>query len=569
MRLAAIDIGSNSIHLVVVDADTDGQLNIITQEKDMVRLGAGAMMAHTLLADRMSMALATIGRYVKFAQGRGAEKILITATSAVREANNRREFLQAVYQTTGLDVEILTGVEEARLIAMSVAQRMNLAGQRALIIDIGGGSTEFIVTNKEGEPELLLSMKIGAVRLAEMTYFSDPIKKKELGRFRNYLRAALAHTAQEIKSVGFDLVIGTSGTALNLVSLAAKKFSTAPLSTGHLNADFTTTSYQCTLAQLTTANEHLARLSEKDRTHIPELDPRRADIIIAGGQLLEAILQEVGATTITTCDWALREGVLLNYLAAHRQHSHADLGIPSLPPTALDVRDKAILAFARRYEYEPKHAHQVARLVGKLFDGLEKLHKLAPEDRVLLQYAALLHDIGYHIAHARHHKHGYYLIQHAELPGFSIPEVALIANLVRFHRGATPQKKKHPEYAALPKSIRRKLQRMLVLLRLADDFDRSHQSLVRDLQVRQTPQGWEIELLAIDNLEVELWYGRQVVDYCHQVFKQPITILRGGTTRTNSADFFPNSANTDPSTLDTTLTALATNPPNHDLVGAH
>lgn len=519
MILAAIDVGSNSIHFVLVKAEPGQYFELIAQEKDMVRLAAGAMGSHHLTKAKIEQSLATINRYVSFARARQAEHILITATSAVREATNKDIFLTRVKEQTGLTVEVLSGIEEARLISLAVSSAMHINGRRALIIDIGGGSTEFIITDGT-KPLFLNSMRLGAVRLAENQKLSDPVKKKELVQMRKQLSSALAHTAQEIQDIGYEIVIGTSGTILNLVGLAAqtKENSTSP------EKGFNPFSQQCSLAELKQINDTLAKMTEKERANFPGLDPKRADIIIAGGQLLEAILNEIGAKEIVTCDWSLREGVLLNYVDQMKHLFHVDLGEVKLDEKDLDVKDKTILSIARRYEYQPAHAHQVAKLVGKLFDKLSYLHQLTQEDRVLLQYAAILHDIGYHISHVRHHKHAYYLIQNSEAPGFNSREIAIIANLVRFHRGPTPSKKKHGFYKRLSKNDQEKVLQMSALLRVADGLDRTHRSLVDDLQIECLGKIVKIDILSKESCELEIWYTKEISSYFEEIFQKKLVV---------------------------------------------
>lgn len=526
MLLAAIDIGSNSIHLVLVEAHQGGRFKILAREKEMVRLAAGSMSTHHLSRTRIERALEVLTRYVNFSRARGAERILATATSAVREATNRDYFVNRVREVTGINIEILSGIEEARLISLAVTEGMHLENRRALIIDIGGGSTEFIIT-EGGQPLLLRSMRIGAVRLAESERLSDPIKKKELSKLRANLRADLARTTQEINEIGYETVIGTSGSILNVVSLASR------LHTSNLSpqSNFTSFSYTASLEEITQVNNWLAQMTERERALVPGLDPSRADIIVTGGQILEVILREVKAQEITTCDWALREGILLDYIAKHTDLPHADLGLIKLDEKTLDVRDKSILALARRYQYQPIHAHQVAKLAGQLFDEMRTLHCLAEEDRVLLQYAAILHDIGYHISHTGHHRHAYYLIQNAELPGFSSSEAAIIATIVRFHRGSRPKKSRHPEYAALDRRTRQRVLKMSALLRLADGLDRSHRAVVEAVTTRKLGSGWEVEIQSQEDCDLELWYASRMLGYFEEVFNTQLYLTRRDSSR--------------------------------------
>src|SRR5437870_774109 len=429
MKLAAIDIGSNSIHLVIVRAVQGQHPEIIDREKEMVRLGAVTLREHQLPKETIERAITTLRRFKKMAEHNGADPIITTATSAVRESRNSDEFIDRVRKEVGLDVHLLPGVEEARLISLAVSEVTEFNNRRALIIDIGGGSTEFIITTGR-EPELLLSLRVGAVRLTEKFVTTDPISPVELNRLVANIRSDLTRAIWEIKAASFDFVIGTSGTVLNMVdAVMLDDDGKAP----ETLSDFESFSQTVTLDHIARLNRKLAGMTLRERAQVRGIEEARADIIVAGGLLLECILSDLGAAEITSCDWSLREGVILDYLRRRRElqatpqtlratAAPADedaLLNPVSDDSTLNVRARSVLSVARRYDYDVAHSHHVARLATQIFDDTKEVHRLGGQDRKLLQYAGILHDIGFHIAHNTHHRHGLYLINNSDLPGFS------------------------------------------------------------------------------------------------------------------------------------------------------
>jgi exopolyphosphatase/guanosine-5'-triphosphate,3'-diphosphate pyrophosphatase len=535
MKIAAIDIGSNSIHLVIVRAVKGQHPEIIDREKEMVRLGAGTLREHLLSKEKIQSALATLRRYKQMAEANHVNLVIATATSAVRESRNADEFIEAVRKDVGLDVQLLPGVEEARLIALAVSEVTDFNSRRALIVDIGGGSTEFIITGGS-EPEFLFSVRIGAVRLAEKFITTDPISEQERERLVTGIRSDLTHAVWEIKNRGYDFVVGTSGTILNMVSAAV--LAEHP-QRGEALAEIEPFGETVTPDQITRLNRRLARMNERQRGRVPGLEKDRADIIIAGGLLLECILSEVGAREITSCDWSLREGVILNYLRS-RQLSSTNLGDPSsvgLPGSTesldvggddsqLDVRARSVLSVARRYDYDVPHSHHVALLATRIFDDTHDLHGMGETERRLLEYAALLHDIGYHIAHNNHHRHGLYLIKNAEMPGFTGNEIALIATAVRYHRGSLPKKgmdarsrREHEDYFGLERSQRSKLLKLAAILQIADGLDRSHGQLVSGVRCELAGNRVTFYLECYGDCDLEMWSAERKASWFTEVFQ--------------------------------------------------
>jgi len=542
MKLAAIDIGSNSIHLVIVRAVKGQHPEIIDREKEMVRLGAGTLREHRLSKKTIERAITTLRRFKKMAEHNGADPIIATATSAVRESRNSDQFIEQVRKEVGLEVQVLPGVEEARLIAMAVSEVTEFNYRRALIIDIGGGSTEFIITGG-GEPELMLSLRLGAVRLTEKFISTDPISIEERDRLVSNIRSDFTRAAAEIKNAGYDFVIGSSGTVLNMVNAAVEV--NQPYANDEL-PDYEPFSQTVTLDQIEWLNRKLGRMTLRKRRRVPGIEKGRADIIVAGGLLLQCILSDLGASEITSCDWSLREGVILNYLR-RRQEAHTVRKIHRVPQltsldsllypvtddSTLDVRARSVLSVARRYGYDIAHSHHVVRLATRIFDDTVELHQLSMQDRKLLQYAAILHDIGYHIAHNNHHRHGLYLIRNSEMPGFTGDEIAMMATMVRYHRGAMPRKSsdarsrhEHEDYYTLDRRQRGTVLRLASILQIADGLDRSHQQLISDVRCDVANGTATFIASTGGECELEIWSAERKAAWFSDIFKVGVLFER-------------------------------------------
>ncbi|HWP44434.1 MAG TPA: Ppx/GppA phosphatase family protein [Blastocatellia bacterium] len=521
MKLAAIDIGSNSIHLVIVRAVPGQNLEIIDREKEMTRLGSVTLRSHRLSKETIDRAVRTLGRFKKMAEANRVDLIIATATSAVRESDNADEFIEAVRKNVGIEVQMLPGVEEARLIALAVSEVTDFNGRRGLIIDIGGGSTEFIIT-RGGEPDLLLSIRLGAVRLTEKFITTDPVSDEERERLIANIRTDLTRAIIEVKEVGFDFVIGTSGTILNMVDAIAHAESASGADELAYIEPFSQT---VTLDQLRRMNRRLAGMTLRERRRVEGIEEGRADIIIAGGLLLETILSELGATEITSCDWSLREGVILDYLRKQRVAAASDQQSQGAIEM-MDVRTKSVLSVARRYEYDREHSHHVASLALQVFDGTRDLHGLGEQERKLLEYSALLHDIGYHIAHNNHHRHGLYLIKNSEMPGFSGAEIAVMAAVVRYHRGSMPHKaddrrlrRQHEDFLSLDRAHRTIALRLASILQIADGLDRSFRQLVRSVRCQMFGSSLTFVLESDGECDLEIWAAERKARWFQDIFQ--------------------------------------------------
>lgn len=484
-RLAAIDIGSNSIKLVIAEATTSTSFAVLGREKEMVRLGHNTLRDGYLAPDAIARAADTISKFRGMAEARGASRVFTIATASVREADNAAEFVDEVERLTGLRVEILSGIEEARLIGVAAAHGCVPAGSSLVNIDIGGGSTEVSFV-QDGVPVDLFSVKLGAVGLTERLIHNDPPKPKEIRALREDIRGALERPGRHLRrGKGWQYATGTSGTILALGE--ALKYGARPKRAPERQGNGQTqpAAADIVFSALERFNDRVAGMTLAERRGLPGISSQRADIIIAGGQILEGAMRAVGINLLQTCDWALREGVIIDRLSEIEAEQNPPL------PDINDPRLRGVHSVGRRFGYEEPHAHHVAVLAEKIFDWLAPHYGFNRHQRIMLSAAAVLHDAGYFIAHDSHHKHSLYLIRNSELTGFSEAERQLMANIARYHRGALP-KDRHPDYAALGEADREAVWKLGAILRLANALDRSHDGRVHDLRIVR--EGDRVEL---------------------------------------------------------------------------
>ena len=485
MRIAAIDIGTNSLHMIVCRIRPDLSFEVVDREKDMIRLGTGGLDGRQLAEPSMSAALQTLSKFTRIAASHGVDEIIAAATSAVREAGNGPDFVAAVRRAVGLRVQVISGTEEARLIHVAAAYSTHIGKRAAVVVDIGGGSTEITVGTAE-RLRMGRSFKLGVIRLTERFVTTDPIADRDRRRLVRHVRTQVGPYLAQISKRRVDRVIGTSGTILSLGALAADKRPSDDLRNLRVSAK--------ALSRLT---RRLTSLSLTERLQIPDMDPRRADLAPAGALLLEAIIDGLGADEITLSDFALREGLVLDYITRNARHIQT---IDRYP----DVRRRSVIELGERCNYLAPHAQQVARLALAVFDGLKTRHRLGQQEREWLEYGALLHDIGTHISYERHHKHAYYLVKHGGLRGFDPDEVTIIGLVARYHRQATP-KASHEGYKSLSKPKRRAVRVLGAIARLAEGLDRSHAQVVAGVRVTGSGGRLTLGLKASADAELELW----------------------------------------------------------------
>ena len=510
MKLAAIDIGSNSIKLLVVDAAGSDSFAVLAREKEVVRIGHNTLRDGFLSDDAIQRAADTVKRFRSISEARGAERFFAIATASVREASNAQEFIETVEQQTGVRVDILSGVEEARLIGIAAANGCGSDGSSLINIDIGGGSTE-ISLMRDGVPVDLFSVKLGAVGTSERLLPNDPPKQKEIHALKEVIGSAMERPRRELRGRNWQHATGTSGTIIALGEVLRRNMSPAKelQAVQPAGADIV-------LSKLSKLNERLAKMDVQERRSAFGLSPQRAEIVVAGGHILEGVMRALGINYLRTCDWALREGVIIDQLRGIEAESRPPL------PVVSDPRLRGVHAVGRRFGYEESHSHHITRLAEQIFDAVAPQHNLTRHERTLLSAAGLLHDVGYHIAHESHHKHSLYLIRNSELTGFSESERNVIANVARYHRGAPP-KERHPEFATLKPAERQVVWQLASMLRIAEALDRNHDARVREVRCSMNGQAAHIQLRCVDDCEREIWAAEDRKEMFEQAFNCKVT----------------------------------------------
>ena len=507
MRIAAIDIGTNSVHMLVVRVREDLSFEVIDREKAMVRLGAGGLDGKALTPEAMASALQALSKFKRLAESRQVDVVLAAATSATREARNGGEFLARIQHETGIRVRVITGAEEARLIHQAAVYGVDLAGGRAVVIDIGGGSVE-ITLGTTSDVQLARSFKVGVIRLTERFVRTDPLSPRDERRLVKHLLAEVSRHCDQITAAGFDRVIGTSGTILSLGNVAATEaLGTPPRELRNLRVSG---------KQIRRLRKTLIDLDLEQRLAVPGLDPRRADLTIAGVVLLDTLLRRLGADELTLCDLALREGLVLDYIRRNRRKIARVEAIP-------DVRRRSTIELAERCNYQAEHAQHVARLALAIFDQSRSLHGLSDREREWLEYASLMHDIGALISFVRHHRHSYYLIKNGDLRGFPPEEIEVMALVARYHRRGTP-KQSHSEFAGLPAHLRRTVRMLASILRVAESLDRSHGQVISALELQDRGDDILLTIATLGDAELEVWATGRHLRPFERLVRKAVTV---------------------------------------------
>jgi exopolyphosphatase / guanosine-5'-triphosphate,3'-diphosphate pyrophosphatase len=504
MRIAAIDIGTNSIHMIVVQVRPDLSFEVVDREKDMVRLGAGGLDGRSLTDTAMAAARQTLARFKRLAESHGVDEIVATATSATREADNGGDFVAEVYRDLGIRIRVISGTEEARLIHLAAGYGVDVGASTAVVVDIGGGSVEITFGNAT-QMKLGQSFKAGVIRLTERFVRTDPLAPKDERRLVKHVDREMGPYLDQLARRGFDRVIGTSGTILSLGALAAGAVEGRG---GEVR------NRRVPAKALHRLRKRLIATGIEQRLAMPGLDPRRADLAVAGVVLFDTILRRLGAAEVTLCDLALREGLVLDYIHRNRARIHTVERYP-------DVRRRSVIELGERCNYWSEHARQVARLALSIFDQTRSVHGLTDREREWLEYAALLHDIGVHISYERHHRHSYYLIKNGDLRGFDPQEIEIVALVARYHRQARPRRS-HDGYGDLPAGARRVVKALAAMLRLAEGLDRSHAQALAGIDLFPRGDDYLARLRATGDAELELWAAHRHVGPLERLLDKPI-----------------------------------------------
>ena len=504
-RIAAIDIGSNSVRQIVADVTPDGGITVVDEMKAAPRLGAELDVTGVLGTTAMEHAAQAVGRMATLARQLGATRIEAVATSAVRDASNGQQFVARVRQEAGLELRIIDGAGEARLSWLSALAHFDVGRGRTVVMDIGGGSLELALA-ADGVLDDLVSLPFGALRLTER-YLRGGSGPKAVEKLRKHVRDALKNVLPRRDWRGAQ-VIGSGGTFTNLAGIHLARRGMFVARNVHATA--------VPREEVEHILDMLASMPADERGSVTGLNPERSDIIVAGIAVAAEVMARLEARDVHVSRYGIREGLLLE--------------IARITPTVADpgeARERSVREFAERCHYEEGHATQVQRLALRLFDAVGARLGCGPDERQTLGDAALLHDVGYHINYDRHHKHSYHLILHAELLGITPSEQVVIANVARYHRGAPP-KKKHRNFSGLDKDLRDRILRLSAILRVADGLDRGHVGAVRELGIRYLARALRITprpAKGARQLRLELWGAHRKSQLLAELAGIPVEIV--------------------------------------------
>lgn len=469
MRTAILDLGSNSFHVLVADVDGHRVVPVL-REREMLHLGRAVALHGTVPPHAREQAVGVVAHLSELARRSGAEGVLAVATSALRDARGGQEVIAALSAAAGVEIRVLGGGEEARLAYLGVRAAVAVDEEPVLVLDLGGGSMELAV-GTGGEVAWSASVPLGASRLsADIEH--DPPKRRELQALRARVDTELDPLLDRITALAPAAVVVVGGTVRALARVvAADEDRWLPATLNQLCVD---------VEQLERIRDRLTSVDTVTRGRLPGMKSRRADHLHVAAVLLSRTLERLGVERVVVSDWGLREGLLLD--------THAI----STPPSALQLRGDQVARLRSTFSGDDPHPSHVAHLAALLFERTQSLHGLDARDRELLRHAAELHSIGEALALRRQHLHGAYLVENAELRGFDPEETAMLATLVRFHRSRGIAAA-HPPYAGLSARQRRRTERLLALLQVADGLDRAHDQAVTGVEVHH--RGEVVELL--------------------------------------------------------------------------
>jgi exopolyphosphatase / guanosine-5'-triphosphate,3'-diphosphate pyrophosphatase len=510
-RYAAVDIGSNSIRMLAAEVDASGQTRVLAEERQVTRLGASVFQYGRISEDAMQLVSQVLSGMAQTYRKLDVLAVRAVATSAVRDAGNQQEFLDRASVALGSRVETISGQEEARLIHLGVQARWPHPQKRLLIVDVGGGSMELILSD-HGDLSAAYSKPLGAVRLTEVFLKHDPPAPEELRRVHEYIDEKIAPALRRIGARQFDRVIATSATAAAVVCAVNRIPRPRRDAADRLKA---------TAAQVRRFFGEISTQSLAARRKAQGIGPRRAEIIVAGTAVFLRTLELFQAQALYYSSAGVREGIIADLFARGAGRELATL--------SRDQR-RTVEEMARRYGVSIPHVRKVAALARELFHQLEPLHRLPPPYGRLLEAAGFLHDIGHFVSDSSHHKHSQYLVLNSDMPGFTDGERQLISLLCRYHRKSMPAPR-HPVFEALAPDDKRGVLLLTPLLRLADSLDRSHEQRVESMEALQRDGAVVVSLRSSTDVDLEIWAADRVADHFRQVYNLPVVFSRAASPR--------------------------------------
>jgi exopolyphosphatase/guanosine-5'-triphosphate,3'-diphosphate pyrophosphatase len=536
-RFAALDLGSNALRLRIVEAhaaapgkeqlsllpDAGSSWREVVSLRAPVRLGSEVFVTGKLASASIGQACTALREFRQSMDDAKVDVYRATATSAVREASNGTILVERARREAGIELEVIEGIEEARLIQLAVARRLGLADKRALLVDVGGGSTELTYMDK-GTSVWAISLPIGTVRLLEMYLRGG----KTVDRARQKLLfegvdRALAEAVPTLEKLPFEIVVGTGGSVDTLSELCALKGGHA----GYPRA--------VDVGLMKTLLGKLFSMTPDQRRESFSLRPDRADTIVTASSIFLRVAELFKAPAIVAPGVGLKEGILEELIDKYFDRWDTE-------SEARSVVDGCI-RLGKRYGFDQAHGEAVASFAMSLFDDMAGFHGFGERERLLLRAAALLHDVGDYVSYGGHHKHSYYLIQHSDIMGLTPGERAVVANVARYHRKGAPDPS-HPNFRDLDKDSRTKVRSLSAILRIADALDREHLGKVKSVRAEIDGKGRKMNLVVAGDEERELeeWTVRAKSELLRDVFDLDVTIAGNAASSTRPSTKEPPAA---------------------------
>lgn len=496
---AAVDIGSNSVRLKISRLSSH-RLVEIHEDREVTRLGESVFQSGFLSPEAIALTVKVLRRFHRAAQRAGADSVRVVATSALRDARNSHAFLEWVRSATGWHVEVISGLEEARLIHLGLTSSLRVNSSPALMIDLGGGSCELTVSNK-GHIQETVSLPLGAVRLTNDFVHHDPPRKAEMRQLRGLVNREIGRIAGRITKARPKVVIATSGTAEALARVCHALYRTK-----------SQRAMTVTHVQMRRVAKMLSRLSLEERKKIEGIGPRRAEIVIAGAAVFAGLLDRCRLGGFRFSPLGLRDGLLAQMVAEYDRATRSSQQIES-------ERQDSILSAVRHYRVDLDHAERVRDSAMKLFADLRRVHRLPPEYREWIATAAMLCEVGDYINRTGRHRHTYYIISHSEILGYTLQQRRVIAAVARYLGKSRPSAEDTP-IKLLPTSDQKQIAKASLLLRLASGLNLGRSGALKTVRVR-TKQG-SVELVLVTkhpmSVDLELWAVEKERVYFREVF---------------------------------------------------
>lgn len=505
-RLAAIDLGTNSFHAIIVDLYSDGSFRKVDDFKEMVQLAKGGL-GKRLTEGAFSRGMKALKNIKVLCDSHNVEKILAYATSAIRESENGGEFIQDSIDRYDIKINAIPGSVEAELIGYAVQHGIKLSKDPVLMVDIGGGSVEFILGNAT-KFHFLTSKKIGVSRMTDIFKPTDPIEPEDILKLEEHYKEQLSELTEALTQNHTNTIIGSSGTMQNIAAMIASRKG--------LPVDVTLNEMEYSAQDFFSFYKDFIKLDRRQRKNIKGLDTKRIDFINTGVVLVNFLLREFKIKKVKISTQALREGIIIRYLKKDM------IGLPWTGKMA-DPRRRSVFELLRKCDWHEAHSTHVANMALKMFDILKEKLALEDSDHELLEYAAYLHDIGYYISHSKHHKHALYIIRNSTLKGFREEEIEIIANVARYHRRSTP-KKRHLQYWKLAPTVRKRIKKLSGILRVADGLDRSHYQNVQELNLEIHDKELLFKIKVQSDPQLEIWGAQRKAHLLREVTGKKISI---------------------------------------------